>query len=132
MLKKKSEYGSFSKYMCIREPTNFCEYWRRVLLWPAINFFLVLLTLGLLFVIVSTGYAAAGWWYFLQLLGTMIGTITCFALLLFMFIGTVEVKDKIKQTAHKHKEDNIFFSTYFSIKNKICPLLKYEDKNDEK
>lgn len=131
-LERKSDYEDFSGYMDWYKPTNFCEYWRRVLLWPMINFFLVLLTVGLLVVIVSIGYSSAGLWYLLQIFGTLGYVAGVFAVLIFLFMGTVEVKDRIKRSAHKNKENNIFFSTYFSIKNKICPLLKYEVKEDEK
>lgn len=102
-------------------PTNFCQYWRAVLIYPLVA---ALVNLSIFTVILAglvSNPIVVGWF----IVGA-VGLFAVLALIAGLAIGTEAVQTRAKEMLQN--EDNFFGNIYKSYKNKVCTKVIYEDK----
>jgi len=112
---------AMEKYLQNDIPTNFCQYWRRVLFTgpaiPLINFSLMLMVIGSFVLFTKISFIV---------IGAFVGA----AALIFLFfiigalftIGTEKIYERINNT------NNFSANVYKSYKNNVCTLMEYKDE----
>lgn len=111
---------SKSKY-----PTDFCAYWRAVLLWPALrigfNLLVNLIIVGMLYFIFTTVVSGL-----LMTLGVVITVIALIVLMALFSVGWTKLSDKVKNKMQNLDNDEFVSTAYSSYKNKFCKKVKYD------
>lgn len=107
----------------IRKPTNFCQYWRNVLLYPVMTLILNLVLVSLLTWLTINNPATVG-----MVSLAMVIIILTFVALCVMLYGMETVSSKLKKV--KEDETSFIGNLYSSYKNNVCKLMEYE-KNDD-
>lgn len=108
-------------------PTDFCAYWRNVLLWPALRLgFNIIPYIALVVIAITTGvYGLTGMGFFLT-------TITILAIVI--TIGVLAVmavqflwKKTATATTNFYSKDELLNEAYKSYKEKYCQRVEYKD-----
>lgn len=101
-------------------PTNFCQYWRAVLVYP-----LVALLVNLsIFSLIVAGLAMNPMVMLYGILGVL-GLIGILFVIATLAVGSEYVSNKTKEIVRS--EDNLIGNIYKSYKNNICTKVNYED-----
>lgn len=101
-------------------PMDFCSYWRRVALWPAI-------ALGINLTLIGVGIVALLMSPLITTILLWLGTLVFILLVCLVIAGTIHVVEK---DIVKLKDEGLLKTKYNSVKSKYCPLVEYEN-NDQ-
>jgi hypothetical protein len=108
-------------------PTDFCAYWRAVLVWPALRLGINLVAWSLPFIVMYFAGLSGAVGF-----GIVFGFIAAFAvaiaLLGFAGLGLGKVRDWFWKKADEAKGDEFLAHVYESYKGKFCSKVEYEEK----
>ena len=110
-----------------RMPDDFCTYWRHAIVYPILYFLSTLGAVSILIMFVTlVVYPITG----LALLWLLPATISLFVLCLSTVYVVLTIFKYLFGNSNvdtsKVRNPNIFQAKYRSIKNKICPMIRYE------
>jgi hypothetical protein len=107
---------------------DFCTYWRRVLVWPTVNFVFNAGLIVLFFWLVSrlslNGVGAG-----LAVLGIFVAMLAVFVTVVGAIFGIYWVVRNV--VFDNIPDDNIFARAHDAYKNKYCPMVELEKKEGE-
>lgn len=104
-------------------PTNFCQYWRRVLVsFPLILAINLMTVLGILVMTITYPGAA------LSIIGIIFTILIIATIAVAFFIGFTEAKEIFRSKISE--SDSFISSAYDSYKGNICTLIEYKDNDN--
>ena len=127
LIKRALEDKSVSNYFQLlvdtgrlKMPTNFCQYWRSVLISPLVVLTLNMLGLGViisLIALVPVSDLILG-------IAILVAGIALVAIIMVIYIGAEEIREKIIEI--RDTPDSFFGNIYNQYKNNICTIMEYK------